>query len=473
MPVKVLFIITNINGFHEIPYSFGLCSIASYIENRGHSAKILSICNENEYNKLTEEIYIFNPQVIGFTTVSSQFTHVKDISKLIKNINKHIFIVCGGIHPTLYPDALLESAAIDGFFVGESEIAFGDFLDKLRGDKDYRNTSNFVYKKDGEIIRNALMPLIQNLDILPYPAKDSLFEKFIVANGCAPFFFSRGCPYSCSYCSNHALANMYGFSMNKPRYRPISYCIEEIKDALKMYKFKAIWIMDDIFGLDRKWRKEFCKQYKKEVNIKFICNLRVNIFDEEFAKLLKDAGCYKIFFGVESGNEYVRNTIMKRNISTEQIIPAFNLCRKYRLESTALNIIGVPGETEEMIWDTIKLNKKIRPNNSAVNIFYPYKGTVLGDFCFSKNLVDEKMYNDFSNERRGSVLNYPEIYKDKIHYYYKNWAILTDPYNVKKRISAFKQDYILKIKKDYKLIYGISKKIRILLATLKNKCVNK
>jgi radical SAM superfamily enzyme YgiQ (UPF0313 family) len=147
--------------------------------------------------------------------------------------------------------------------------------------------------------------------------------------------------------------------------------------------------------------------------------------------MLKDAGCYRIFIGVESGNEYLRKEVMKRTMSNEEIVSAYDLCHKHGLETLAVNIIGVPGETEEMIWDTVKFNRRLRPTTSAVNIFYPYRGTELGDKCFRDGLVDEEHYYNFSNERRETVLRYPQDYKRKLSYYYDNWAILVYPWNVK------------------------------------------
>lgn len=458
--MNILLVITNINGFHEVPYSFGLSSIASYIKNKGYNTKILSIREENEYDGFCEEVKSFNPRVVGFSSVSSQFHHVKKIAELIKNIDENIFIVCGGIHSTIFSEALLESEAIDGFFIGESEVGFGNLIDKIKKNEGFRDTNNYAYKKDGKVVVNQLDPLIQHLDILPYPVKDSLFEEFININGIAPFLFSRGCPYSCSYCSNHAIARIYGMSRNKPRYRSVESCIEEIKVAREEYEFQTVYIMDDTFGLEKKWRKEFCEKYRKEINVKFICLLRVNVVDEEFVKLLKKAGCYRIQFGVESGNEYVRNTVMNRNISNKQIIEAFGLCRKYGIQTNALNIIGVPGETDDMIWDTIRLNRKIKPTDSGINIFYPYKGTVLGDYCFSNDLVNEKLYNDFSNERRDSVLKYPREYNDKLRYYHKNWNILVYPYNIKKRIYTMLKKY-----KIYNQLRKIKRTLRALLHT--------
>jgi len=429
-----------------------LSSIASYINNKGYNSKIIAIRKEKEYDKFTAEIKSFNPKVVGFTSVSSQFGCVKHLAKLVKRFNKNIFTVCGGIHATLFPEALLETDDMDGFFVGESEIAFGDCLDHIRDNKDFRQMNNFAMKTNGKVVVNDLNPLINNLEILPHPKLDSLFEEYIESNGWAPFFFSRGCPYICTYCCNDAYAKLYGMPRNMPRYRSVDSCLEEIKIAMGKYKFDAIWMGDNIFAVDKKWRDEFCIKYKKEIGKRFFCNLQVNIINEDYVKKLKEAGCFRVSMSIESGNEYIRNTVMKRKMSEKNIIEAYRLCKKYGLETQSINIIGLPGETEDMIWDTIKLNRKIKPNLSGVNIFYPYKGTQLGDYCFSENLVDEDLYNNFSFERRDSVLKFPSEYKAKLQYYHKNWEYLVYPYDIKRRF--------LKILRSNKLIFNYLRKIK-------------
>ncbi len=120
---------------------------------------------------------------------------------------------------------------------------------------------------------------------------------------------------------------------------------------------------------------------------KFMILIRVEMANDNFLCMLKDAGCFRIFFGIESGNEKIRNELMGRKMSNEKIINVFDLCHKYGLETLTANVIGVPGESEEMIMDTIKLNRRLRPTISGVNIFYPYKGTVLGDKCFKERVV--------------------------------------------------------------------------------------
>ena len=111
-------------------------------------------------------------------------------------------------------------------------------------------------------------------------------------------------------------------------------------------------------------------------------------------------------------------------MSNAQIVEAFRIMRGYGLETNALNIIGTPGETEKEIWDTIRLNRLVQPTSSGVNIFYPYHGTVLGDECFSKGLVNEELYQTFSLERRESVLQYSRAFRRKLSVYRQWWEFL-------------------------------------------------
>lgn len=436
--MKVLLVITNINGDHEIPYSIGLSSIASYIESRGHEQKIVDVREQEQYGRFLDQVEEYGPDLVGFTSVSSQFSSVKKLAEMVKNRHPEMKVVCGGVHTTIFPESVAECPSLDCVFVGESEYAFADYLDTLEGGGDWRELNNIAYVKGGNVIINKLNPLIQDIGSLPYPDKGYLFEEAIRVEGTAVFFFSRGCPFQCTYCSNHALAKRYDMKMNKPRFREVDSCIDEILQARRDHDFDRLIIGDDTFGLDKGWRLDFLEKYKHKIDIPFQCLLRANVVEEGFIRQLKGAGCFRISFGVESGNDFIRNEVMKRNLSEKQIVDAFALCRKYGIETVALNIIGVPGETEEMIWDTVRLNRKIRPTLSGVNIFYPYKGTHLGDYCFANELVDEELYNDFSNERRDSVLRFDEGFKTRLRYFHSNWSYLVNPWNVKKRV----YDYI-------------------------------
>jgi len=444
--MRILFLYTNINGFHESSYSFGLTSIIAISKQKGHQIDCMLITSQEEYDSVFKKIEELQPDIIGFSTVSSQFHFVKELAELIKKNYPDIIIVCGGVHPTINPYCIKEAKGIDAVFVGESEGAFRDFLDCVSQKKSFKNINNIAYRSNGGVVINPLNSLILDLDELPYSDRDNIyFEQSLKAIGFASFYFSRGCPYLCSYCSNHAIAKSYGLERNNTRYRSPESCIWEIEEVIRKYHVKQISIGDDTFGLNKKWRKEFLRKYKERIGLPFYCLLRANIVDEEFVKLIKEAGCFKVLIGVESGNEYVRNEIMKRHMTNEEIIRAFDLLRKYRIEATALNIIGVPGETEEMIWDTIRLNRRINPKYSGVNIFYPYKGTELGDYCFEHNLVDEERFKNFSNERRETVLNYPKEYRDKLTYYYDRWEELVHRWHLIHRLKMIIRDACKKL----------------------------
>lgn len=433
--MNVLFVYPNINGFHEDTYSFGLASIVSITRVKGHIPKVIIVKARKEYRKVLEVVSDFKPEVVGFSSVSSQFNFVKEMALAIKKKFNNVVTVCGGVHPTINPECIQESEFLDGIFIGESESSFIDFLEKLEKGESYKNIDNLGYVEKDKLIVNNLKPLIHNLENLPYPDREIYpYEDTLKVTRYAPFLFSRGCPYSCSYCSNHAIAKAYNLPVNRPRFRSVESSIGEIEETIGKFFVKKILIVDDIFGLDKEWREEFCEKYRKRVKIRFQCLLRANLIDEELIRLLKKAGCYRISIGIESGNEFVRNKIMNRRMSNKQIVKAFDAAHKYGIQTNAINLIGVPGETDEMIWDTIRLNRRVRPTSSGVNIFYPYRGTKLGNYCFEKGLVDELSYNNFSNERRTTVLNYPEQYKNKLSYYRENWEIFVYPFSFKRHL---------------------------------------
>jgi len=435
----ILFVITNINGTWQEAYSFGLASLASIAKNKGVDYDYAVIGAVHEYDDFLSLIETKKPSVIAYTSVSSQYMFIKELSLKVKSEYKgKVTQVLGGVHATIFPDCAKEESGLDGIFIGEGEYAFSDFIDKISQEKDYHGVNNFAYTDSGKLIRNKLYPLTKCLDVLPYPERKKYgYGEYIKRNGCAIFMFSRGCPYSCSYCSNHAIAKVYGMKLNTPRYRSPKSSIGEIRKLIEDFGTTKISIGDDTFGLDKNWTREFCSIYAKEIRLPMMVQLRVNVVNEELMDSLKTAGCVHVSCGVEAGSDYLRNKIMKRNISKEQIINAYALFKKYGMSSNAINIIGSPHETIDNIWETIKLNRNINPDSSGVNIFYPYKGTQLGDYCFYSKLVNENEYRSFCMERRDSVLNYSDEYKKKLRYFYKNWHFLVYKYRFYKLIRPY------------------------------------
>ena len=453
--MKILFVYTNINGFHYDNYHFGVGSLVQTVLDKGHDVNVKILLSKGEYIEFENEIQKNTPDLICFTAVSSQFPHIKDLASIAKKFSSGIITICGGVHPTLAPEEILNSKDLDYFIRGEGELALTEFLRRIEAGVDYFDSPNLCFEKDGNLVKNELLPLVKNLDELPIPNKTlyPYYESSILKTRTAPFFFTRGCPFTCTYCFNQYWANIYNRSRNYPRFRSAEICIQEIEQVASKYnkEIDFLFIGDDIFGANGKWRQEFCEKYYeriyKKYNLKYMILMRVEMCTTgKLLKMLKDSGCFRIFFGVESGDEEQRQEVLDRKMSDSTIIKAFDMCRKMGLETLAVNIIGFPDETEEMIKQTIKLNQILKPTISAVNVFYPYQGTELGDKCFKENLVDLKRFETFDNERRESVLNFSEDHHKMIMSYYNNWEKLVQPIWAKQRYMPLLRDVLIKIK---------------------------
>ena len=442
--MKILFVYTNINGFHEDGYADGIAIMMAVTKKAGHDIRYLRIFEKRDYSLLDETVKEFMPDVVGFTSVSSQFHVVTDLADIIKKISPKAVNVCGGVHPTLYPQCVLENKSLDLVFIGDSEFPFLEFLEKLKNNQSWKDCDNVAYNDNGKLKKNKLRPLLNNqeLELLPHPDRSgSAYADTLQHTGLAQFHFTRGCPFTCTYCSNIGIAKVYGKTRYNIRQASPEYAIQEIEKTIKEFPeigpIYTLFITDDIFGLNKKWRREFLALYRERIKIPFTCLLRCDVPTEDTMQDLAKGYCSRIQFGVESGNEYIRNVVMDRDMPRETIVNAFKLADKYGIKTSALNVIGAPGETKEMLMDTVKLNREINPTaNSGANIFYPYIGTPLGDRAFNEGLVNLEKYNDFTNERRESVMNYSEEWLETLKYYRANWEKIIYPKTLSRDVSG-------------------------------------
>ncbi|MFA7707790.1 MAG: radical SAM protein, partial [Candidatus Pacearchaeota archaeon] len=184
---------------------------------------------------------------------------------------------------------------------------------------------------------------------------------------------------------NKVLIEKYKNKGKYLRFRSITNLLEEIKQVIKKYNVKEIEFYDDTFTLDKKRLKEFCERYSKEIKLPFYINARVNAVTKEDFQMLKKAGCVRASIGIEAGDSNIRNPVLKRNQTEEQIINTFKWAKEAGLKTYSFNMIGIPYETRESIQKTIELNRKINPDYVGVSIFNAFKGTELYNLCLEKN----------------------------------------------------------------------------------------
>jgi radical SAM superfamily enzyme YgiQ (UPF0313 family) len=425
--MKILFILPDVDSFHKLNIHFGIAYISGVLKSNGYNnIRFLTVKSNDDYERVISEAVSFKPDIVAFSSVETQFGNVMRLSQKIKDALNCI-IVCGGVFTTISPECVKDAESLDGIFLGESEMAFLKFVRTVENGKDFRETENFCYynKDEDRVVKNSLMPLENDLDRLGFPDRDIFnFQEVInYYDGAAPFMFNRGCPYKCAFCSNHVLASFYHKKSNTTRRRSVDSCIKEIIEVNKKYTFDIIHIWDDLFTSKRSWLYEFLEKYKSEINKPFMCTARSNLCDDELFRKLKKGGCYKVHMSLESGNDFIRNKIMARNISKELIKKSFNQASRNGIKVSASSIIGLPFETENMIQETIDILAALNVESPGVNIFYPYTGTALRKVCEDYGMISSDRKYD-SRERRETVLQLPHISKARLQYYHDNFEAL-------------------------------------------------
>jgi len=157
--------------------------------------------------------------------------------------------------------------------------------------------------------------------------------------------------------------------------------IREIKEVRSKYNLAFITFMDDTFILNRGWLREFAERYKAEVGLPFWCQVRADLVEDDLIALFKDMGCVSVSFGLEAGNDRLRNAILNRNMTREEILHASATLRRHGIQFMTNNMLGLPSGSLETDWETLELNIACRPSYANAFLFQPYPGTQLGEWA--------------------------------------------------------------------------------------------
>lgn len=318
------------------------------------------------------------PLLVGFTAYTVQIKAAGFIAKEIKSHFPDIPTCCGGPHATAMPKETLEEfPAIDFTVPGEGEEVIGSVINDLKTGPSLFNIRGIVTRQSKEIPQNK----IANLDTLPFPA----WEEFDLTKYPGfhphltklelPIATSRGCPYSCNFCSRN-------FGKIR-RHRSVSSVIKEIERNSMDFNCEALTFTDETFTANIAWSREFFNtMIKKGLNkkIKWACETRVDTSSPELFRLMKEAGCYSVGFGLESGDDDILKRAIK-GFTVSQIKKAVGWAKEAGLICIASFIIGLPGETEESAWKSIKLAKELNIFSTTFPIAVPLPGTELREMA--------------------------------------------------------------------------------------------
>lgn len=431
--MRVLFVYTDIDikgGAQS--FQFGIAVLSAFLKQHGHQTALYYMYPKYRPGKLAEKIENFKPGLIAFSSTTPQFKYIEKILHDIP-LERDIFTICGGPHVSMESQSLESIVRLDAICRGEGEYALLELIEALESERDITRIKNLWVKKNDDIFQNSARPFLENLDDLPFADRELFPYQSIINSdfGMALFMFTRGCPYNCSYCSNDALRRIQ--EGRYVRFRSVDSCIEEIKEVINNYEVKSIYINDDIFTLRKKFVFEFCQRYRTEIKLPFDINTRVETISRKICEELRSAGCRRVNIGIESGNPYIRNRILNRKMSNEQIVDAFYIARQAGLKTKSFNMVGLPHETPQFFQDTIRLNAGIKPDSIILNIFDPYPGTELGVECRKESWIDlERMREEFI-PKTDTILNLPDFSREQILQCYRKFA-----YNVYRDQSLIK-----------------------------------
>lgn len=425
---KVLLISSNL--FSQFPRIFphAPAALNSFLKEKGYIVKQLHFESKRELERLPKILKIFSPDIVGCSIMSSCEKSVyPQITAAIKKWRVDVPVICGGIHVIVDPLSVLNWPTVDAICYGEGELSFLEYLEKFKKGLDVTDTIGFWFKKNGKIIKNSSRPFVADLNNLPFFDYSQVdLQKVINANnGSLTVLLGRGCHWSCRFCCNEDIrcANTGTYVRN----RSVKKVLEALQYLHRHYKFNWLNIRDDNFPWDKKWSLEFCKEYPKNFSTPFEVFARSDCLDEETMDALKAASCISIFIGLDSGNDYIRNEVLNKYQSNEQLLRVTEYMKTIGIQPIISNIVGLPYETMEMHQDTVRINQQIYKDFVAFSpsygaapkiwVFDPWPGSRLFDLCKKEGWLEEKEHKVY----RQSCLNMPQFPKKDIHKCYRNF----------------------------------------------------
>jgi len=409
----------------------GAAYLGSFLKRRGHSVSIIDMDPLGlAYSDIKGLVENKMPDIIGISAMTMQIKGALIIADLLKELNRSIPVIIGGVHASALPEEVLRTRSVDFIVIGEGEITFSELVDNLSSSKSaFEEIKGIGFRENNEIKITIPRPLISDLNSLPFPLWEELpVEKYsIVLLGgweklqVFPIVGTRGCPNQCIFCaSNSVFRRVY-------RTRSAKNIFEEITFLMKEFNAKQFDFIDDTLTINRKGVIELCDMIiKAGLDIRWGCNARVNVVDEEMLFNMSKAGCISIDFGVESGDPKILKCL-KKGINLDQIKKAHHLAKKAGLIVTSFFMVGNPGEDWLSIERTANLPGEIETDYPACAITTPFPGTEIYEIAKKNNwlkvmdwdryIATPHLMHDYKPVMVNGVLSQEEILKA---YYYIN-----------------------------------------------------
>ncbi len=426
-----------------------LAALGGALKERGHEITILDL-SYRMYDPefISTAIREAKPDIVGITATTPLANQMRDISFIIKEISGQIITVAGGAHPSALPFETMQESVLDIVATGEADYVLADLLDG----KAAADIPGLYWRDGAEIRANPASGLITDLDQLPFPAWDDYpqecngrITKIIARHSpVTTIEFSRGCVFQCDFCGSK---NTMGFGYRK---KSPERCADEMAHLARL-GYREVVLVDDIFTSDNEWASRVCEALiRKNTGIAWTCTngIRVDSANPELFKLMKRAGCYRVYFGFESGNEKVLKTFGKGGKATlKKGVEAVKMAREAGLEPNGFFMVGLSGDTEETMQDTINYAKQVRLDTMKCGITVPYPGTPMFQQLRKEGCIKTLDWDHYTVYNRAEdIYKHPHLGWDTIgryfHKFYKEAYFKNPAYMMRRFIFMLKNNEI-------------------------------
>ncbi len=395
----------DLKSFSNPQPSIGLAYIAAVLRDHGFNLKIVdAYVNNYGLKELLELIADYQPEIIGISVLTPSAEVVYGISRAIHARWQNIKIVMGNMHASLFAEEILNNNFADYIVHGEGELTFLNLVRSIETGIGASDVCGISFRKDGQVVHNGSAQPIDDLDGLPLPAWDLFpMDKYSTdprteVKKCQvemQILATRGCPNQCTFCSSRTERSLG----TKYRMRTPKLVVDEMEYLYDQYGSRVFSFMDLAFPLVRNHAIELCDEIIARGlhnKISWVTECRVKPLDQELLYKLKKAGCVRINFGIESGNDHILQEL-KKNFTVEDVRQAVTMASKAGIEADGMFMIGLPNETEETIKMTIKFAISLNLRYAIFNLFVPYPGCELFDQLSMQNKIHYGSWSDFTS----------------------------------------------------------------------------
>jgi radical SAM superfamily enzyme YgiQ (UPF0313 family) len=377
----------------------GTLYVAAVLQQAGHEVRFFNGAFLS-HEEVLSQVNQFAPAFIGIYSTTFGWKKAKKTAADFRNIfGQKVFICAGGPYPVAVQEECLVDAgkSIDAIVYGEGEFSSLEIIGRLESGESLEGVRGVVYWDGERIIKNPVRPLIDDLDALPFPARELLGDsnKYIPPPATykrkpvAVLMTSRGCNRRCIYCFQIDKERKSGI-----RYRSVENVLAEIEHCLRQ-GYREIKFIDDTLAADYDRAMRLAKEIKaRKLDFTWFASACVNQVDKPLLKAFRDAGCWAILFGAESGVQKNLNTIRK-GTTLEQIRKAVRAAQEVGLRVNTPFLFGIPGETFEEGLRTIDFAIDLNPDMANFHAITPFPGTYLYDNLEKYGTISDEL-SDFT-----------------------------------------------------------------------------